>query len=141
MKNTGYLSLLTMLVGFSLHANVTPAQYALKQVKVFLDKKAEDEVFRALPPHKARSYITDTQATMGRGKFSEEEGGFADFAGNSNYTVVLAGSEQYTHVECYLSATAVVVPFAKQVVPVIEEEINHQQLILKRNRVRCTLVN
>ena len=53
--------------------------------------------------------------------------------------VQIGQSDTYYEVDCRVSATAEVVGFAKQMIPVLEEEVNHEQLVLKRHGVRCTL--
>lgn len=133
-----------VLVGFSLvaesaHASVTPAHLAMEQVKSFLDTQVERQLQEVLPQHKAANHLIGFQSNLMRGKFSEGDGHTSHYFGNTQVIVQIGVTETYHEVDCSVSATAVVVGFAKQMVPVLEEEVNNEQLVLKRHNVRCTV--
>ena len=136
---TKLLSGSLVLLGIHAQATVTPAHLALNQVKQYLDAQTENEIYRTIPPVKAASYIIQFQSNLGRGKFSTDEFGFTDFFGTTQVMMQVGVSETYRQVTCSTFAHAQVVPFAKQEVPILEEEVNEQQLILKKHQVRCHL--
>ncbi len=127
------------LLSQTLFASVTPASLAMEQVKAFLDNEVRSEIQRVIPPHKAANYLIQFSSNLSRGKFSEEQGGFSEFFGNTEVMVQVGFGDLYHEVGCQVSATTGVVPFAKQIVPILEEEVNGEQLVLKRHHVSCSV--
>ena len=132
-----------MAISFSTAATaaVTPAHFAFDKVQSFLVEKAEFEASRLIPMRKSKNYVVEQTVSLGRGKYSTDQFGFSDYAGSSEYLFQWANSETFYRVTCRLSARATVVPFAKQLDPILEEETNAEQLILKRARVSCKVVD
>jgi hypothetical protein len=129
-----------MIFSTAAFADVTPAHQALDKVQKYLAEKAEYEASRIVPQHKSLNYLVEQSLSLGRGKYSDEFYGFSDFSGSSEYLFQWSGSDEYYRVKCGLSAQAAVVSFAKQMHPILEEEANTEQLILKRVRVSCRRV-
>lgn len=118
---------------------VTPAHLAMRPVKAFLDARIERMVAEALPDHEEPAHLIQFQTQLMRGKYSSTPGGFSDYFGDSTVMVQIGETGTYYEVGCHFSASAIVVPFAKQLVPVLEETVNEQQLILRRHQVSCRL--
>lgn len=127
------------LLAQSASAQVTPAHQAMNQVKVFLDAEVERRVQEVIPQHKAANHLIQFQSNLMRGKYSESHGGFSDFFGTTKVMVQIGATHTIDEVTCSVSASAQVVPFAMQQVPVLEEVVNEEQLVLKRQHVRCRL--
>ena len=132
--------LTAMLFSTAATAAVTPAHQALDKVQKYLAERAEYEASRIVPQHKSLNYLVEQSLSLGRGKYSDDFYGFSDFSGSSEYLFQWSGSNEYYRVKCGLSAHAAVVSFAKQMYPILEEEVNAEQLILKRVHVRCRVI-
>jgi len=142
MKSLVGIALLGMsLVGQSALARVTPAALALEVVKTYLDVQVENEIRGVLPQHKAANHFVEFESRLGRGKYSEDHYGFADFAGTTEALVQIGASDTYHRVSCHVSATVQVVNFAKQMVPILEETTNEEQLLLTRRNVSCRVLH
>ncbi len=137
LKNSIVLGIVT--TGFCSMA-VTPAPQALTKVKAFLDVQARAKIESALPFYEGKTHLIQIETGLARGKYSEKPNSFADFQGRTKAILQLNSSDTYFTVDCDLSATATVVPFAKQLVPILEEEVNRAQLTLKRHEVSCKLL-
>ena len=132
---------LALLFSTVANAQVTRSHHSLEKVQSILIDRALDQAFDLIPIHKSKSYIVEQSVSLGRGKFSTDEFGFADYSGQAEFLFQWADSSEYSRVNCRLTATVEVVPFAKQELPVIEEEVNVEQLVLKRAKVTCDLIN
>ena len=141
MKNLFGVSLIGMFLGASAFARVTPAHLALQPVKQFLDAQMEQAIRDLVPQVKAANHIVMYRTNFMRGKFSETEGGFSDFFGDTEVTVQIGMSQTFYDISCQLAASAQVVPFAMQMVPILEETTNEEQLILRRHEVSCRVVS
>src|SRR5262245_4374372 len=113
-----------------LMASVRPARLALDKVQPILLAAAQQEIESSVVVHKAMSYPVGQTVNFQRGKFSEEQFGFAEFRGSVEALYVTAGAHFVDEAHCDLYARVRVVPFAKQEVPILEEETNVAQLIL-----------
>lgn len=134
------------LVGFGFLMNiasaaVTPAHLAFEKVQSVLEKELRYEILGAIAPHKAPSFIVEQTVSLGRGKYSVDPHGFAEFAGTASAIVITPSMDGAEEVRCDLDARVSVVPFAMQMVPILEEETNVAQLILNEHTVQCHSVH
>lgn len=127
----------TALVAQSASA-VTPAHLAMRQVRAYFERELESAIGNAVPFTEAALHLVSFQTNLMRGKFSSQKGGFSDFFGDTSVMVQVGETDAYYELQCHHTASAMVVPFAMQQHPILEES-PEEQLILKRHNVGCRL--